>query len=239
MEPAAQLTAVFGAETLVRGVMVKFTSLVSLTTESVAHFTRTCAAEVVGPVTTQAKVPEVDDVVVMDPIGLHVPPPSRESSMFTGWPVPMVCENVMFFDTPACQLVAVFGAVTVIMGFTMVKSTSLTSFTVLFSTASTRIRAVGVAGPVTVHGYDPLVADVVVNVVMRFQLPPPSRLTSMFTCLPTPRLCVKVMFCYAVAFQLTAVFGAVTVTTPVLLEIVRLAPTVCVNPPPVPVIVNG
>ena len=63
----------------------------------------------------------------------------------------------------------------------------------------------------TVQEYVPLVAEVVVKFVIALHVPPPSRLASMLTTLPTPRLCVKVMFFFVVTCQLTKVFGAVTV----------------------------
>jgi hypothetical protein len=151
----------------------------------------------------------------------------------------MVCENVMLLLAPACQLVTVFGAVTVMVGFTMVKFTSLSSCTVLLSTATARMRAVVVAGPVTFHAYVPLVADVVTKVVMFCQDAPPSRLTSRFNDCPMPRLCVNVMFWLAVTFQLTAVLGAVTVTRFVPCETCSDAFTVWVSAPAVPVIVSG
>ena len=60
-------------------------------------------------------------------IGLHVAPASPLTSMFTTLPVPMLCEKVMFLISPARQLTAVFGAVTVMVGLTMMKFTSLMS----------------------------------------------------------------------------------------------------------------
>jgi hypothetical protein len=115
----------------------------------------------------------------------------------------------------------------------MVKFTSLVSVTKGFTADETRILACVVGGPLTNQEYVPVVAEVVVKVVIGLHEEPASRLTSMFTARPTPRLCVNVMFCVVVTPQLTAVFGDVTVIPPVATTSVTVA--VCVRLPLTPV----
>jgi hypothetical protein len=105
---------------------------------------------------------------------------------------------------------AVFGAVTVTRGV-IVKSTSLTSETAGVLAQLARIRACEVGGPVTNHEYDALDAAVVVCVVTRLHVAPPSRLTSKSMDWPRPKLCVARSVWADPARQLTAVLGAVTV----------------------------
>src|SRR5258705_3699351 len=125
--------------------------------------------------------------------------------MSTVCEVPRLCVHVIVRVEPAPQVTAVFAVVTVIR-LLMVKLTSLMSDA---DAELTRMRACAVDGPLTSQAY---VSDapVVVKVPMGVQLAPPSRLTSMFTSCPAPRLCVNVTFCDVPDCQVTAVLGAVT-----------------------------
>src|SRR4051812_37508156 len=91
------------------------------------------------------------------------------------------------------------------------KATSLVSATVASTIQLARINAREVGGPLTTHGNTPVVAAVVVNVVIALHVDPPSRLRSIFTSCPTPKLWVHVMLCVSPLRQVTAVFGLVTV----------------------------
>ena len=94
-------------------------------------------------------MPAVAEVVVNGAMALHVTPASRLMSMFTVCPTPRVWENVMFLASPARQITAVFGAVTVMVGLPIVKSTSLMSVTSGFAAEVARILACVVTGPFT------------------------------------------------------------------------------------------
>jgi hypothetical protein len=87
----------------------------------------------------------------MLPTSPQVEPLSRLNAMYTGWATPKVCAKVMLLETPARQLTAVFGDETVIVGLTIVKSTSLMSAKFGLAIDEARIRPLVVAGPVTVH----------------------------------------------------------------------------------------
>src|ERR1700722_5623527 len=84
VDPAPQVTAVVGAVTATRGMIVKLTSLVSDTPAAPAQATWTRACVVGGPPTSHEYVPDVAVVVATVVIGLQVPPPSRLRLMFTG-----------------------------------------------------------------------------------------------------------------------------------------------------------
>jgi hypothetical protein len=92
-----------------------------------------------------------------------------------------------------------------------VKLTLLTSVTAGFCTHVTRTLARVVAGPVTTQLKVPVVVEVVASVVIRLNVVPPSRLTSMFTTCPVPRLWLNVRFREDPIPQVTAVLGDVTV----------------------------
>src|SRR5262249_35231805 len=88
--PPAQVTAVFGAVTRVREVMLKLTSLMSVTEASPAQVARMRAVVVVGPGTVHEYVTDVAGVVVTVVSGPQVVPPSRLSSRLMFCPLPSV-----------------------------------------------------------------------------------------------------------------------------------------------------
>jgi hypothetical protein len=77
----------------------------------------------------------------------------------------------------------------------------------------TRIAAVVLAGPVTTHVYDPVVAVVFVGVASVVQVPPPLRLTSTRMMRLTPTLCVQRMTRDDPTVQIGRPVGEVKVTT--------------------------
>src|SRR6185436_15490876 len=81
-DPAAHVTAVFGAVTVMAKVIVKFELLMS-DTASEADLTRISACAVDGPLTSHGYVPDIAEVVVNEPRPAQVIPPSRLTSMFT------------------------------------------------------------------------------------------------------------------------------------------------------------
>ena len=86
------------------------------------------------------------------------------------------------------------------------------SVTAGFTVQVTRTLPCVVAGPVTTQAYEPEVVEVVVKVVIGLYVVPPSRLSSMLTTCPVPRLWLNVRLCEDPIDQLTLVFGDVTVT---------------------------
>ena len=74
------------------------------------------------------------------------------------------------------------------------------------------MRACDVVGPLTTQLYEPLLAEVVVKVVMGANVAPPSRLRSIWTTWPVPRLWLKLRLCVVPTDHLTFVFGDVTLT---------------------------
>ena len=84
VDPAPHVTAVFGAVTITRGLIVKLTLLVPDTPDPPAHVTRIRACAVDGLLTSHEYVPDVAEVVVIVVIGLQETPPSRLRSMFIG-----------------------------------------------------------------------------------------------------------------------------------------------------------
>src|SRR5207245_8138136 len=80
--------------------------------------------------------------------------------------------------------------------------------------ALTRKRADVVVGLVPTHAYEPAVAlAFAIEAAIGLHVAPPSRLTSMSTVLPAPRLCVHAIVCVEPTPQLRFVFGVVTVMT--------------------------
>ena len=212
--PVVQVTAVFGAVTVIVPLeIVKLTSLVSLTVGFAEALTRTRACVVAGPETTQLYVPVVAVAfATFVATEVHVVPPSRLTSMFTVCDVPRLWFQVMDCVLPSDQVTAVFGAVTVIQS-AIVKFVALVLVTAGLPERVTRTRAWVVAGPVTVQVKLPVVALVVTKPgLMVVQLAPPSRLRSMTTVAPVPRLWLKVMAWAVAMLQVTAVFGAVRVS---------------------------
>src|SRR5262249_9803067 len=101
------------------------------------------------------------------------------------------------------------GDVTVRVGKVKAKSLSLVLSTDGSVARLTRRRAFDVAGPVTIHERLPI--DAGTPAATRVHVAPLSRLTSMFTSSPGPRLCAHVIACVVPIVQLTPVFGAVSV----------------------------
>src|SRR5262245_40485876 len=78
----------------------------------------------------------------------------------------------------------------------MLKSTSLRSWTPPLDVHATRTRARVVAGPVTVHVYDPVCAPLLAtDVAIVDQVAPAFRLTWMSTRPMVPRLCSQRIVC--------------------------------------------
>ena len=96
-------------------------------------------------------------------------------------------------------------------GAAIVKFVSLASLAAPVA-ALTRIRAAVVAGFVTTHAYEPALAlAFVTGEASTLQAVPLSRLTSMLTVLPAPRLWVQAIVCPEPTAQFTPVLGTVTV----------------------------
>jgi hypothetical protein len=81
------VTAVLGAVTLTRDVMVKSTSLASIAASPAAR-TRIRARVVGGAVTVHANEPAVAEVLVTEVSAAQVLPPSRLTSMAKDCPIP-------------------------------------------------------------------------------------------------------------------------------------------------------
>src|SRR5579862_4646224 len=107
-------------------------------------------------------------------------------------------------------------------GVTMLKLTSLTSLTDTSAARLTRMRAVVVAGPVTVQAKLPMAAPAGTAAAIALHVIPPSRLTSMFTVSPLFRLCAQVIGCTLPTGQPTFVLGDVTVTGSTIVKLTSL-----------------
>src|SRR5437899_3207456 len=118
----------------------------------------------------------------------------------------------MAFVLPIVHSAPLFGDVTVTNGAAIVKLALLVPLTAPLA-VRTRIRADVVAGLVTTQLYEPAVAAFAIDAAIGLHVAPPSRLTSMSTVLPAPRLCVHAIVCVEPTPQLTFVFGVVTVMT--------------------------
>ena len=119
----------------------------------------------------------------------------------------------MAFVLPIVHSAPLFGADTVTNGAAIVKLLSLVSLAAP-PAALTRKRADVVFGLVTTQAYEPAVPlAFAIEAAIGLQVAPPSRLTSMSTVLPAPRLCVHAIVCVEPTPQLTFVFGVVTVMT--------------------------
>ena len=126
-----------------------------------------------------------------------------------------VCFHVILRVEPTPQLIAVFGAVTVTVGVVVVVAL-IVKFTSLVSPADpsaavTLIRACVVVGPETSQLYEPPVAEVFwTDAEIGDHDAPPSRLTSILTDDPLPRLWVQAIDFVELEAHVTALFGAVT-----------------------------
>src|SRR4051812_709492 len=222
VEPAPHVTAVFGAVTMMRGVMVKSTSLASVAASPAAR-TRMRARLVGGAVTVHANEPAVADALVTEVSGAHVLPPSRLMSMAKACPIPRLCVNRIVCTVPERHVTAVFGAVTVTTGAAIENATSLMSDAAP-STDATRTSAAAVGGPVTVHTNDPDVAVLFcTDATTGSHVVPSLRDRSIRTNALAPRLSLQRIVWAMPTVQFTAVFGAVTVRTGAALAIVKLA----------------
>src|SRR5262245_7404946 len=128
VDPAAHVTAVFGAVTVMSDVTLKFTSLTSCTAPFFVHEMRIRAAVVPGPVTIQVWLPDVlPELARLSAMTDQVAPALRLSWILTFSSVPRLCDQVMLLLDPIVQLTLVFGAVTVTVGVASVTRPSLES----------------------------------------------------------------------------------------------------------------
>ena len=124
----------------------------SLTSDALpeAHEMRTSADAVLGPVTSQAKEPELG---VASTRVAKVAPPSRLSSRRTDASAGRLLVQVMACAVPGAQVSGPLGAVRAREGATMARGASSAPMLPEPSRASTRRRAAGAAGREGVHGH--------------------------------------------------------------------------------------
>src|SRR5262249_42357109 len=148
---AVQVTAVFGAVTVILSMIVKLTALVEVTVGSACQVSRIRAWVVSGPVTVQGYDPLAAATRVNGGIGVEVVPPSRLMSMFTTAPTPRLWMKLMLWTSPMRQITAVLGEVIPIVGNAIVNGTLLTSLLAGLAAQLTRTWQLVEAGPVTVQ----------------------------------------------------------------------------------------
>jgi len=145
-------------------------------------------------------------------IGVHELPASRLTSSLTAADEPRLFVHVIVWTAPATQIAPLAGAVTLIVGFAIVKL-ALVPVTAVFAVHTARIRASApkVVGLVTVQlKLPPVAVEFCTEAAICVHVRPEFRVTSSRTVAVGPRLLVQLMVWTLPTAQDAPLAGAVT-----------------------------
>ncbi len=213
--PTTHASLPFGAVSVRDPLISNSASDMSFTVSSDASATCTFRLVPIASDTVQEYVPVEASVeaTMTFPPGKVVPPSVEYRSSTLA--MDPVRTHVTFFDSPTTHSSLPFGAVSCSLPLIR-KLASDASVTSAFDVSVTRTRSWSPIASGTAHSYVPNDASTVA-VITFGNVPPPSVEYSSFTSATLPTL-VHVMFSSSLTYQISAPFGAVTVTLPLIMK---------------------